>query len=167
MKKWITLLLILLIFSPVNGQDVFRFGEQEVDNSAAKSAKIPRTREEVAAFNGTPHRQSAPVLRSTTEVNTLLSEGFEGLAIGAIPAGWTRIAKAGASGEQIWGASRWNPHNDDDSGNLRSMRILYGPTTHDDWIITPALPLESGKSYTITYWLQFAGWEENGVQFFE
>ncbi|GHT17238.1 hypothetical protein FACS189429_0900 [Bacteroidia bacterium] len=172
MKKWITLLVILLTFSSVNGQNLpseFRFGNRDVENSTPVSVTIPRTREEVVAMSGKLQLSSAPALRSTTEVRTLLSEGFNACALGDIPAGWTRTVTPVSN--RTWGASQWNNHDapDNTTGTFKSMRIMsddYIP--QDAWLFTPALSLEGGKSYTVTYWLQFAGWKvEGGAESFE
>ncbi|HOQ80746.1 MAG TPA: choice-of-anchor J domain-containing protein, partial [Candidatus Cloacimonadota bacterium] len=81
--------------------------------------------------------------------NVVFSEGFEGTAFP--PTGWTTIDSDGDG--KNWIAWTYTPHSGTKSASSASYDNNSGTLTPDNWLITNQINLQTGYSYSLSFWV--------------
>jgi hypothetical protein len=179
MKKVLLLLIVVFAGCMVNAQEIRSKGMSEKkqdkkievkwEDAIKQKAKIKQKAqakiqedENINHFELTPSSKIISNEKSTA--NSLFFEDFENAPEdGTFPSGWTNIPTPGGGSEwttmRIQGGAGVIPGH----SGIRYANILFHETlAKDAWLYTPAIALEAGTSYTISFWVQLIGWEGVG-----
>ncbi|MDR2927285.1 MAG: choice-of-anchor J domain-containing protein [Cytophagaceae bacterium] len=135
------------------------------ERDAAKKAamteqlqKLPQVKTE-----GISLMKTYPVASALTPSKAVIySEDFAGVdpTAPALPAGWTTIATPGddtdvwSAGTLYSGGGAFPGH----SGTTYAYALYKETHAHDMWAFTPAISLEAGQVYTISFWVVLQGY---------
>lgn len=94
---------------------------------------------------------AGPATPAVAALNTLLNESFEGTPDTQIPAGWTRLNANNDNREWAVFTSQGQTAGRARTGTKYAAVFWNQTQPANDWLFTPALPLQAGRTYRITF----------------
>ncbi|MFN3597651.1 MAG: choice-of-anchor D domain-containing protein [Rubricoccaceae bacterium] len=94
---------------------------------------------------------AGPAAPATAALNTLLNESFEGTADGEIPPGWTRLNVNNDNRQWIVATASGNAAGRARTGTKYAVVFWNETAPANDWLFTPGLALQSGRTYRISF----------------
>ncbi|HHZ14697.1 MAG TPA: choice-of-anchor D domain-containing protein [Candidatus Cloacimonetes bacterium] len=80
---------------------------------------------------------------------------FDSTPVGEVPTGWTVFASNTGADDRGWKVSTGYGYTSEPNAIATSWHPYY---PKDEWLITPALELEAGQSYNISFMILGTGW---------